>query len=319
MEHKLKIEDFFEDEIVSQDVELTKLQKNEENFVAKKITEEINHFINNKEHRYEILDQNDDFFNIIPKTKLELAINKAINKPIETKEEKNRRLIFKSNFDMKRRKINRIKSKSYRKAKRNQKKEQNVGDEEKLNIDTSFIEQEDVEELDEIDDKSDAPVFSFNNAINNQQQEIVKNVFSENLEENEEEFAKEKIETINNEVPKTIETILPGWGDWAGPGLEIKKTQFNTIVENKFGIDCTKRKDFGSSHVIINQKSDDIEDKYKTNLPYGYNKEEYMSKLNMPISKELNTARVYKKILNTVTQNKRGQHIEPFHYKPENF
>lgn len=120
-------------------------------------------------------------------------------------------------------------------------------------------------------------------------------------------------------TPKIVERILPGWGDWAGPGLEIIKTKYNTFTENKEGIDYKQRKDFGSSHVIVNEGITEIDDKYKTSILFGYSKEDYILKLNTSVSKECNTNRMYKKILNKIVQTKPGKDIEPFRYEPESF
>ncbi|WUR02242.1 U3 small nucleolar RNA-associated protein 14 (UTP14) [Vairimorpha necatrix] len=313
MSNKLTIDDFLKDETI----EVVDTKKP----LIKNNREEINHFISTKEQRLEISENKPSFYDIVPKTKLESVINKILNKNNETKIEKTRRLNFQHNFDTKMRRIKRIKSKSYRKAKRLAKSELEQENEynelgKKLQIP---LEEEKEEEIEQEENIEDAPIFNFTeNQDDSNQHEIVKLAFEEDMEENEEEFIKEKEEIINENTPKIIETILPGWGDWAGPGLEIIKTKHNTIIETKEGINYAQRKDFGSSHVIINEENNEVEEKYKSNLPFGYTKEDYKIKLSVPVSKECNTTRMYKKILSDVIYNKSGENIEPFKYEPEN-
>lgn len=320
MSNKLTIDDFVKDK----DVEIIDYDMTDSKTNKMNTREEINQFISTKEFRMNIQQDKSNFYEIVPKTKLESVINKILNKNNESTDDKNKRLTFQNNFDAKMRRMKRIKSKSYRKVKRQLKKEMDCEEdyenlEKTLNIKNEFENDED-EVTDEVvnDEIEDAPIFAFNENLDTKQNEIVKLAFEDDMEENEEDFVKEKEDVINEEAPKTFETVLPGWGDWAGPGLEIVKTKFNTISEYKEGIDNKKRKDFGSSHVIVNEGNNEVDDKYKTKVPYGYTKEEYLNKLNMPVSKECTTSRVYKKILNKVVETKRGENIEPFRYEPEN-
>lgn len=281
--------------------------------------QEINKFIANKESITGFRQTKPNFYNIVPKTKLESTLSAILNNRSESVDEKNKRLTFQHNYDAKMRKIKRIKSKSYRKVKRLARKDVDC-EEKEINITENPEIEEEEEEVYNDDIVDNAPIFNFTDSIKNKEQhEIVKLAFKNDMEENEEDFIKEKEEIVNENTPKIVERILPGWGDWAGPGLEIIKTKYNTFTENKEGIDYKQRKDFGSSHGIVNEGITEIDDKYKTSIPYGYSKEDYILKLNTSVSKECNTNRMYKKILNKIVQTKPGKDIEPFRYESESF
>jgi U3 small nucleolar RNA-associated protein 14 len=321
MSNKLTIDDFVKDK----DIEIIDYDMTDSKTHKLNAREEINQFISNKESRMNIQQDKTNFYEVVPKTKLESIINNILNKNNESADDKNKRLTFQHNFDTKMRRMKRIKSKSYRKVKRQLKKELDCEEdyeklEKTLNIKNELENDEDEVTEDVVNEEiEDAPIFAFNENLDTEKQsEIVKLAFVNDMEENEEDFVKEKEDVINEEAPKIFETVLPGWGDWAGPGLKVVKTKFNTISDYKEGIDYKRRKDFGSSHVIVNEGNNEVVDKYKTKVPYGYTKEEYLNKLNMPVSKECNTSRVYRKILNKVVEAKRGENIEPFRYEPEN-
>lgn len=320
MSNKLTIDDFIKDK----DVDIIDYDMTDSKTLKNNAKEEINQFISLKDSQINYKQEKADFYDIVPKTKLETIINKVLNKNTESLEDKNRRLNFKHDFDLKMSKMKRIKSKSYRKVKRQQKKEIEC-DEDYEKLEKAINLKNDLEADEEFNEEivdneaiEDAPIFVFNENLEEKQSEIVKLAFENDMEENQEDFIKEKEEIINEETSKTIESVLPGWGDWAGPGLEITKRKYNTLIEHKEGIEYKKRKDFNSSHVIINESNNEVESKYKSKIPYGYTKEEYLNKLNIPVSKECSTSRVYKKILSRIVETKRGEDIEPFRYESEN-
>jgi U3 small nucleolar RNA-associated protein 14 len=50
-----------------------------------------------------------------------------------------------------------------------------------------------------------------------------------------------------------VESAVPGWGEWSGPGIKKRKRPVKKIT--KFlGVEVEKRKDFKLKHVIINEK-----------------------------------------------------------------
>lgn len=270
------------------------------------------------------------FYQLTPKTELEKSINKILNKTEEEDVSTVRaNRTFKYEFDSKMRRIKRIKSKAYRRVRRAAKlKNEQVTEK----VDMVCVEDGDRDArssripdtlLREIEtcEKESTPVLSFGGpgeSHSNVQEELVKLAFNEDIEENEKVFVKEKEEVVNSEAPKVEEVVLPGWGDWAGPGLELTRTKENTTVNFVDGIKYSKRKDFNRSHVIINENTPNVAKKFQTELPFGYTEEEYNAKITTSVSKEWNTLRIFKKLVRTKTNLVNGCVIEPFRYEPGN-
>lgn len=144
---------------------------------------------------------------------------------------------------------------------------------------------------------------------------IMNEFCDENIIGNELEFLQEKEEIVKEEAPYKKETVMPGWDEWAGEGIEIKKRKDNVIIEKKDGIKRSKRKDYGIQNVIINENIE-FPDKYKNNIPYGYNKNEYLKKMQTPISRETNSLHIFKRFLNL---NNKGEETSGKTIKPVEF
>ncbi|EST08189.1 Small-subunit processome, Utp14 [Kalmanozyma brasiliensis GHG001] len=104
------------------------------------------------------------------------------------------------------------------------------------------------------------------------------------------EFAAEKAATIDADATKTIDTRLPGWGAWTGKGVRSRPTKpkhMRTIQ----GVDADKRKDAGMAHVIISERRDKKQDKFRAkDLPYPYTSvAQYEAAMRQPLGKEWNT------------------------------
>ncbi|KAM0671749.1 hypothetical protein OCOL_001190 [Ordospora colligata] len=286
----------------------------------------------------------ENFYEIIPKTALEKMMSRVLDneKMIDIeklKYEKN----FKDEFDRKMKRIKRIKSKAYRKIRRMKK----LANELHESIDTqnkcqesdahekshdvqkrssrvpdALLKEIDVEKENNETERNDTPIFSFggeHESTDNmcKQEELVRLAFKESEDGNENEFVNEKQQIVNEEAPRIEETVLPGWGDWAGPGIEVVKTEYNTVRNVIEGVKYCNRKDFNKSHVIINEKSQCIDKKFMAQLPFGYTEKDYEQKIDMCVSKEKNTLRVFRKLVKSRSTNTNGEAIKPFHYVPE--
>lgn len=155
--------------------------------------------------------------------------------------------------------------------------------------------------------------------LNQIKKKLVKEAFhDESLELNELEFIKEKETIVESEAPMLIETVLPGWDEWAGEGLETIKTKSNTIVERKEGFKPSERQDFFKTNVIINENIE-VPDKYKSDLPYGFTTKDYNSYVKVPISLETNSLRVFNKFvkMNKKPEPTPGVNVKPNVYQPE--
>ncbi|ADM12578.1 uncharacterized protein Eint_110780 [Encephalitozoon intestinalis ATCC 50506] len=269
--------------------------------------------------------KDEDFYEIIPSTNLEKSMDRILHG--ERKKE-SRAIVFEKNlkyeFDKKMRRIKRIKSKTYRRIRRQSKLKSKEAGEEKEGEDVHEDERQKripdilLKEIEEPEDEK-TPILSFGGDEEEEdgQEKLVRLAFKDDMEENEKAFIKEKAETVEKEAPRIEETVLPGWGEWAGPGLEIVKTKSNTIRNVVEGIKYSNRKDFNRSHVIINENISSVDKKFLAELPFGYTEGEYNEKIDASISRERNTLRIFRKLVRTKTGYRNGEVIEPFHYNLE--
>lgn len=70
------------------------------------------------------------------------------------------------------------------------------------------------------------------------------------------EFEKEKMSTVHEEEEKTVDSTLPGWGNWTGAGISKKEQKRNKgkVLMKQAGIRRTERQDAKLDRVIINEK-----------------------------------------------------------------
>lgn len=259
-----------------------------------------------------------DFYNRIPATDLKNSIDKIL-KTRNTQEERIKRHM-QFDFDRKMQRINRIKSKTYRRLQRRDKirKEQALqvsGEEESEQGSGSEAASECSPVLEFKHDgpeesEPEQPAVQF---------EMVKKAFQDpEIRGNEKDFLEEKSAAVEADAPKVLETVLLGWDDWAGEGIEVKKTRHNTITERREGIRNHDRKDFNKNHVIINEHVE-IPDKYRSQLPYGYSAKDYNERIRMPVSAETNSLRVFKRLIkmNRGGEEMPGKNIKPAEFEPE--
>ena len=99
-------------------------------------------------------------------------------------------------------------------------------------------------ELNVVEDSSDDDV-----AYNEEQRMNIREAFA-----NDDvigDFINEKKEIIENSKQKAVDLTLPGWGDWAGPGLSVSKKKKDIFTKQpKPG---PKRKDEHIANVIISE------------------------------------------------------------------
>ncbi|KAG5858994.1 Utp14 protein [Encephalitozoon hellem] len=305
-------------------IDLTELEENKDSVYAA-IREEV--FDAAKQTKKKSKKAVEDFYEVVPSTSLEKMMDKILQRE-KAKEtgavlfEKN----FKYEFDKKMRRIKRIKSKTYRRIRRQNKLKNKEALEENMQEDQGA--QEDrarplipdvlLKEVEEVEE--DTPILSFGGDESrgeNEQERLVRLAFKDDIEEQEKAFAKEKEEVVNEEAPRVEEVVLPGWGEWAGPGLEVVKTKSNTIRNIVEGIKYSNRKDFNRSHIIINEKALEVDKRFLAELPFGYTENEYNEKIGTSISRERNTLRIFRKLVRSKACHTNSKAIEPFHYSPE--
>lgn len=255
--------------------------------------------------------KNDDSVSInavIPKSALERTIFDAMKndkQSILLIRQKKTRL---AEFDKKMKRIKQIKSRKYHKhlkmARKNGEHDVKVPDFLLKNIeeekkDKVFFD----EEMSEKIGKVMVPEELVDSESTDSECELFKNDSSIE-DEHLEVFRKEKMEHMQENMPKKTTIVLPGWGSWGGQDIETKQTRLNTICSSEEGIAPRRRKDFKMGRVIINE--DALKNNIKIELPYGYKKLEYEALLNMPVAKESNTLKIFQKFLKSGEQHQNG-------------
>ena len=103
-------------------------------------------------------------------------------------------------------------------------------------------------------------------------------------------FTAEKNAATTSEAPQTIDTTLPGWGSWTGPGLSKKAQRRNKgkTFTTQPGIPQEKRQDAKLDRVIINEKRVKKNGKYlASSLPHPFEtRRQYQRSLRMPVGPE---------------------------------
>lgn len=268
----------------------------------------------------------ENFFEIAPQNELEKCMQKVLSK--KDYKQKTRQNVIQAQFDSKMRRINKIKSKTYRKMRRKEKIVDNLAEDENISLHPGEMMakyEDDTRERDNARDdaaiegikcksklvnkllqKTKPAIAENKNVLSfdgekkenyEKQKEIVKEMFKECDNEFENEFTNEKKSIIEAEMPSIEKEVLPGWNSWGGAGLEVIETKYNTVIRRKEGIDLYNRKDHKQSNVIINENNKPLDDKYIATLPFGYTKEDYEMKMNMPVTKEWNSLRVFNKLV----------------------
>lgn len=109
----------------------------------------------------------------------------------------------------------------------------------------------------------------------------------------EQDFAREKKETVKEEGDQIVDTGLPGWGSWAGEGVSKKaqkraKGRFMTTIK---GVSEDKRQDAKLERVIINEKKVKKNSKYlASELPHPFeSRQQYERSLRLPLGPEWTT------------------------------
>ncbi|KAL6942652.1 hypothetical protein ACO0QE_003837 [Hanseniaspora vineae] len=125
-------------------------------------------------------------------------------------------------------------------------------------------------------------------------------------------FDEEKKRVAIDEDDKEVDVTLPGWGDWAGEGMNPrKKRKFVKTVKGVVNKD--KRRDKNLKHVIINEKVNKKNLKYQSSaVPFPYeNREQYERSLRMPIGQEWTSSNTFSKAIKPRVVTKPSAVIDP--------
>ncbi|KYQ88208.1 U3 snoRNP protein [Tieghemostelium lacteum] len=142
----------------------------------------------------------------------------------------------------------------------------------------------------------------------------------------EEEFTEEKHHELEEELPEEQAKFIPGWGSWAGEGINDNRQQneikrLNQKRQIKLKEMAKKRQDYENSRVIINESSQkEAIGKYVlNNLPHNFNsKEQYESTLSIAHGRDFNTRMAFEQLVQPKVTVRTGTYIQPLTQKDKN-
>jgi len=152
--------------------------------------------------------------------------------------------------------------------------------------------------------------FNVFSSLDKEQMEMVQRAFGTGDEDKEFEEMKEA--AIQDGKPKQqSEPELPGWGSWAGEGIQKQQKSKNKIEEKP--ADIPKKQDNQQKHVIINEKKDKKAAKFTVGqVPYPFKKkDQYEKSLITPVGKDWNSSQMFNKLIRPSVSVKAGTIIEP--------
>jgi len=125
------------------------------------------------------------------------------------------------------------------------------------------------------------------------------------------EFLQEKRDTIESSKPKPVDLTLPGWGDWAGPGLTVSKKKRKRFTKDMGG--GKRRKDDNIAHLIVNEKVNSKFAQHQLDsVPFPYtSKVEFERSIRQPIGVNWNTPSVHNKLIEPKVRITPGTTIDP--------
>lgn len=240
-----------------------------------------------------------------PATALEREINAVLMRNKEYVGKVKREKIFLSEFEKKMARLRRIKSKGYRKLRRKIKERhalESAAHASKMKAEDVPIPDFLLKELDVKEEEKKIMSFGGDeDSSSSSQEELVRRVFDDEFGE---EFQKEKEALV---AAKEEVRVLPGWGAWGGSGIDVMPTPVNTLKPSS---SSSKRADSDKHHVILTENCDQS-NKIMTKVPKNLNPTEYQAIMNIPISKEWNTARIFNKFV----KGRDEKNIEKFKYQ----
>ncbi|CAH8518232.1 unnamed protein product [Schistosoma margrebowiei] len=127
----------------------------------------------------------------------------------------------------------------------------------------------------------------------------------------QQKFSAEKSETVKDEAPQDIDTFLPGWNSWTGPGTEKadeRKRRSRIIPAPR-----VKREDDKKPHVIIKRRvNQDFKQHLVKTIPFPYNTpEQFEAFISQPICREWTTELTHRELTRPKVTVQSGRIIRP--------
>ena len=161
-----------------------------------------------------------------------------------------------------------------------------------------------------------------------EEEEILEvNALDEDENKKEIELEKEQEEGEKNDIFGEKETIMTGWGEWAGGGVEFeeeqrkKREKLNIQKKKRLKAAIKKRKDGKFNHVMVNTKRiKDTTGLYLQDIPFEFeNKSQVNFVMSQPIGVEWNGQLNYKRNIRPKMKTKAGKVIRPLSEKSKEY
>ncbi|XP_057665525.1 U3 small nucleolar RNA-associated protein 14 homolog A [Diorhabda carinulata] len=140
-----------------------------------------------------------------------------------------------------------------------------------------------------------------------------KNIIMEAFEDDDiaADFSKEKTAEIERDTPKDIDLNLPGWGSWAGTGInpnKRKKKRFIIKAPPKM-----PRRDANKGSLIINEKAQSkVKPLLVSEIPFPFKSvKDYEASIRAPIGRTFVPETAFRKLIEPSVVTKMGTIIEP--------
>ncbi|XP_052891794.1 U3 small nucleolar RNA-associated protein 14 homolog A [Anopheles moucheti] len=128
------------------------------------------------------------------------------------------------------------------------------------------------------------------------------------------DFAKEKQDERQKDIPQEVELTLPGWGHWAGAGIKPKVPRQNARKMFKPPPELTRRDD-NRDQVIINEdglKNDKLSKHLVSEVPFPFvTVKDYEASLRAPLGRTFITESAHAAMVEPRVITKQGAVIEP--------
>ncbi|XP_064090817.1 U3 small nucleolar RNA-associated protein 14 homolog A-like [Macrobrachium nipponense] len=127
------------------------------------------------------------------------------------------------------------------------------------------------------------------------------------------EFKSAKDEAIERDKPKALSLVLPGWGEWTGPNIQVSKRK-----KRRFAANMPKpppRKDDTMGNVIYNEKADvhsNLRKAMVSELPYPFSRvQDFEASIRAPVGRMFIPEKQHQKLTMPPVVTKMGAVIEP--------
>lgn len=132
------------------------------------------------------------------------------------------------------------------------------------------------------------------------------------------DFAAEKAAEVESELPsEDVPGVMPGWGTWASQQLEPRwAIEAKAKAAAKRAAAAASRKDAGLQYVVVSEKWDKRNAKYRTpTVPFPFDsKDTYERTMRQPLGRDFNTDEAFRNLTRPAVIKDAGVIIQPVRF-----